>query len=182
MAVKLRSVHTGKFYFVPHSQTAGAAHAGSVHHDRIHADDGVDPQFFCQQTDKFHHNHRSDGNHQIVFLFLILHQILDHIGYHAFSLIGTVVCCHVKIADFFHLLFQDHQVFVFRAHDGVCFDSMLAEPFYLGIYGGSSHTAGHKEDLFLLQFFRIFFDQFRRPSQRADEICEGISGLQTSHL
>ena len=24
MAVKLRSVHTGKFYFIPHSQTAGA--------------------------------------------------------------------------------------------------------------------------------------------------------------
>ena len=61
VAIKLRSVYTGKFHFSAYGQTACSAHTGSVYHNRVHADNGWKLQLLSQLADKFHHNHRSDG-------------------------------------------------------------------------------------------------------------------------
>ena len=66
VAVEFRSVHAGEFHFAAHHQTAGAAHAGSVHHNGIHGNHGGDAELFSQLAGKFHHDHRSDYDHQIV--------------------------------------------------------------------------------------------------------------------
>src|SRR5699024_9757305 len=60
MSVELRSVHTGEFYLIADLKTARAAHSCSIYHDRVHADDRRDSELLCQQTDKLHHDHRSD--------------------------------------------------------------------------------------------------------------------------
>ena len=41
--VELGAVHAGELGFASHRDAAPAAHAGAVHHDRIQADDGLDP-------------------------------------------------------------------------------------------------------------------------------------------
>ena len=73
MAVKFRSVYTGKLHLAVHKQTTGTAHAGTVYHDRVHADNCRNSQFFCQQTDKLHHNQRSDCDTTVILFALIVY-------------------------------------------------------------------------------------------------------------
>ena len=46
VSIKLRSVNAGKFYFAANHQTTGTAHTSSIYHDRVHADNGRNIQFF----------------------------------------------------------------------------------------------------------------------------------------
>ena len=70
MSIKLRSVYAGKFDLVAYGDTTGTAHTGSIYHDRVQADNRRNLQFFRQQADKFHHDHRSDCNTDIVLASL----------------------------------------------------------------------------------------------------------------
>ena len=108
MSVKLRSVHACELHFPANAHTAGAAHAGSVHHDRVKADNGGDAQFLGESAHEFHHDHGTDGNTDIVLLTFIFNQVLDDLGNHALALIRTIICCYVKIAcNCLQLIFQD---------------------------------------------------------------------------
>src|SRR5208283_4607280 len=46
-SVELRTIHAGKLTLVVHQHAAAAAHAGTVHHDRVQADHGLDAQRRC---------------------------------------------------------------------------------------------------------------------------------------
>ena len=70
MSIKLRSVYAGKFDLVAYSDTTGTTHTGSIYHDRVQTDNRRNLQFFRQQADKFHHDHRSDCNTDIVLASL----------------------------------------------------------------------------------------------------------------
>ena len=121
-------------------------------------------------------------HYQIVMISLIYHQIFDHLCNHSFSLIRTIICGDIQIADFFHLFFQDYQIFRLRSHNCVCLNTVLMQPFYLRIYRSCSHTSGNKQDFFLFQFFRIFVDQLGGLSQRSRQNPGKhllLSGLRT---
>ena len=60
---------------------------------------GRDVQFFCQKTYEFHHDHRSDGNTDIILFALVLYKVAEYIGTHTFSYVRTIVCGYVQIAD-----------------------------------------------------------------------------------
>ena len=182
MAIKLRSVYTGKFHFSAYGQTACSAHTGSVYHNRVHADNGWNLQLLSQLADKFHHNHRSDGNTNVIVFSLILYQILNHTGYHAFSLIRTIVCGNIKISCYLtHLILQNQKILCLGTYNDICLNAMLFHPLYLRIYRRCSHTACHKQIFAFFYFLQIILYKLRWLSQRSYKILEGISGLQSGH-
>ena len=79
MAVEVRTVDTGELGFAADRDAAAAAHAGAVDHDRVHADDGLDPELLGQLADKLHHDQRSDRDHQVI-LVAVLNQLLQLVG------------------------------------------------------------------------------------------------------
>ena len=180
MAVKLRSVHTCELHFPANAYTAGAAHSCAVHHDWVHADDGWDSQLLGELADKFHHNHRSDGNTDIVLLALVLHQILNNVGYHALAYIGTVICGNIEVScNGSHFLFQNQHILGLGAFHHIHVNAALFQPFYLWVNRRASHAAGYKEITSLLYFLQVILHEFGRLSQGTYEICEAVSGLQS---
>ena len=82
MSVKFRAIHACEFDLIAYLKTARAAHPGPVYHDRIHADNSRNPQLLSQQTDKLHHDHRTDRNADIVFISIV-YKLFYHCGDHA---------------------------------------------------------------------------------------------------
>ena len=97
MTVKLRAINTGKLHLTIHHQSACAAHSGSVHHNRVHGDNGGNLKFSGEQADKLHHDHGSDGHTEIVFLTLI-HKCLQLLASVSVESVGTVIRGNVQIA------------------------------------------------------------------------------------
>ena len=183
MSVKFRAVHTGKFHFTAYCYTTGAAHTRTVHHNGVQTDNCGDIQCFSHFTGKFHHDHGTDGNTYIIGFAFLFHEILDCLGNHTASSIGSIVRGHIKITSYgLHFLFQYKKILCFGAYDNIRCDSVLMQPFYLGIYGSRTHTACYKEDLFTGQCFQILFHKFRRTSQRTYHIMESIPSLQGGHF
>jgi hypothetical protein len=116
MPVKLWSVDAGELGIFADFDAAGAAHAGSVHHNRIHADQGLDPYWFCEVGYGFHHNHRPDSPYDTDF-FASVQNRLDSMGSKSLHPIGTVVRGNNDfITDGSHFIFEDDQVLVFRGN------------------------------------------------------------------
>ena len=99
MSVKLRSVYTGKLNLITDLQTTCAAHTGSVNHDWVHADNCMDTKFLGKETDKFHHDHRSDRYTDIIMFAFVCNEILKSFCYHTGTAIGSVICCNIKIGN-----------------------------------------------------------------------------------
>src|SRR5579864_6948743 len=55
MRVELGTVDAGEFALTVDQHTATTAHAGTVDHDRVEADDGVDVFLACHLGDSLHH-------------------------------------------------------------------------------------------------------------------------------
>ena len=67
MSVEFRAINTGEFGPAPNIHPARAAHAGSIHHNRIETDQRLDTIGPAQFADSPHHWDRSNGNHLIDF-------------------------------------------------------------------------------------------------------------------
>lgn len=80
--------------------------------------------------------------------FCLLLPDLYRLGYHTTSSVGTVIRGHIKISGYrFHFLFQDQKILGLASYDNICSDSMLMQPFHLGIYRCCSYTTCNEEDL-----------------------------------
>ena len=142
--IELRTVHARESGLSTHRDTAGPAHARAVHHQGVKADHTRDIEFGSFPGHELHHDHRSDGYAGIIMLTLC-DQIGNDLGDHAMTAIASVIRGDVEIlGNFRHLLLHDHEIFRFRANDGICVEAVLTEPFYLRIYRRRSETAGHE--------------------------------------
>ena len=179
MTVKFRTVYAGKFHFISYHNTTGSAHAGTVHHDRVHADNSRNVQFLCCQAAEFHHDHRTNRYAVIIYFSFFCYQVFDHFCYHSASSVRTVIGCNIEIACHFgKFLFQDNQIFCLCTDNNIRINAVLMQPFHLWIYWCSTYTTSYKKDLFLFYFFERLCAQVRRLSQRTYEITESISCLQ----
>ena len=86
-------------------------------------------QSFVQKTYEFHHDHRSDGNTDIILFALVLYKVAEYIGTHTFSYVRTIVCGYVQIADSRHFFLENNEIFCLCSDNGVSSDSMLMQPF-----------------------------------------------------
>ena len=68
MSVEVGAVYAGKFDFAANGDTTAAAHACTVDHDGVQADNGLDAVRFCGEADKFHHGDGADGNDSVVLV------------------------------------------------------------------------------------------------------------------
>ena len=175
MSVKFRSIHAGEFHFIAYQETTGTTHTGTVYHDRVHANNSRDCKLFRQETYKFHHDHRSDSDTDIVMIAL-LYQFLYHSGNHSGMSVRTVICTWIVITGYrTHLILQDQQILILGTDDNIRINTMFFQPFYLRIYRCSTYTTAYKQDLLLFQALNIFFYKFRRTAKWSGKITERIS-------
>ena len=112
ISVKFRTVYAGKFHFAAYSNTAGAAHAGSVDHDGVERDDGLHAKRLGGLGDELHHRDRADGEH-FVILGAGLEQLLELDGNEAVLAVAAVVGHEVQmVAGGLELVFQNDDVLV----------------------------------------------------------------------
>ena len=108
VSVKFRTINTYKLGLSANSDTAGTAHTGTVNHDCIQ-------RHFCrnlillgQQTNKLHHNGRTNGK-TFVHLFA-LDNFFHTFRYQSFLAIRSVISHNnYLIRTFTHFLLQDNQ-------------------------------------------------------------------------
>ncbi len=109
MSVELRTVYTHEFCFTADRNTAGTAHACTVHHDGVQRYICGDFIFFSQQTYEFHHDGRADGK---AFIYFFAFDDLFHaLRYESFTAVRAVVCHDNHfVRAFAHLFFEDNQL------------------------------------------------------------------------
>ena len=90
MTVEVRTVYTSELGLAANCQTAAAAHTRAVNHDGVHGNDGLDAVWLSRLADELHHNHRADGNDNVV-LVAGFNQFLQRIGNKALVTVGTVI-------------------------------------------------------------------------------------------
>ena len=88
-SVKLRAVYTHKLRLAAYGQSAGTAHARTVYHDGVQRHLAGYAVLLCRQVREFHHDGRSYGKHLVYVL--LLNELLDANGNHAFLAVRTVV-------------------------------------------------------------------------------------------
>src|ERR1035441_1333645 len=168
--IEVGAIHAGELAAVVYQHAAAAAHSGSVHHDRIQTDDGLDLLGAGEVRHSAHHWHRSDGQH--VIHASGVHQLFQLVGDQTFLAITAVVGDDVGfVADAATLVFQHQQVFAARSDDG---DDLVPCPFELasgGIGHGGPHAAAHHDGGPKLL-------DFRGLAQRTDYVEDGIASLQ----
>ena len=156
MSIKFRSVYTCEFHLISYCYTTGTTHTCSIHHNRIKTDNCRNIQFLGKLTDKFHHNHRSDGNTYIV-LFAFRYQILNSLCYHTFSTIRAIICSYVQITcNSFHLVFKNQKIMILGSYYNICCHTILMKPLYLRIYRSSTNTTCNEQNVLFLQCIYLF--------------------------
>ena len=101
------------------------------------------------------------------------YQILDHLGYQSASSVRTVIGGDIEISgNCLHFFLQNDQVFGLCTNDHICINSVLMKPFYLGIYRCGTYTAGNKQNLLLLHFFKII------RARAQTDVPEDLQNLQ----
>src|SRR5208337_1508293 len=111
MGIELGTVDTGKFRGTVNNYTAGAAHAGPVHHYRVEADKGPDPCGACHFAGHFHHHCGPDDPDCVDGLSC--HHLLQQVGGKAMEPIAAIVRGDEQfIAGFSHLVLEQEQAFV----------------------------------------------------------------------
>ena len=147
MPVELRAIHAGKARLAPDSHPAGTAHTRSIDHQRIEADDRFDPVFERRLRDEFHHNHRTDGDHLVVMLALIVDQIAQQSRHQSFIPRAAVIRGDINVSGHgFHLVDENQRILVFRPDNHIGFDTMLGEPLHLRINRCGTYSARHEQD------------------------------------
>ena len=177
MSVEFRSVYAGKFNFIANLETTCSTHTSSVNHDRVHADDCVDTKLLSKKTDKFHHDHRSDCNTDIIALSFVSNEIFQSLCYHTGTSIRSVICCNIKVGNSCKFFFKNNHILCFGTKDYVCSNTMLVKPFYLRINRCCTNTSGYEYHFLFLKFFDVFMNKFRRTSQRSYKVTERISSF-----
>ena len=79
MSVEIGTVNTCEFSLAANSQTATATHTGTIDHDGVHGNGGLDIVLLGQLRNKLHHYQRADSDNFVV-LVAFLDQSLQCIG------------------------------------------------------------------------------------------------------
>src|SRR5579862_5130086 len=169
--IELGAVDAGEFTLTINEHAAAAAHAGSVNHDRVQADDGVDVLLTGHLRYGLHHHDRSNCDDQIDTR-AILDQLPQLVGDEALVGIAAVVGReHQGIADGSHLGFKNHQLFIARSNDAkhAVADSLQRRGRGIRHRGSDSSADDHHSAV---------FRDFRRLAQRPDHVEDRISGFQ----
>ncbi len=84
MSVEVRTINTSKFDLTTNIDTAAAAHAGTIDHDWVEGNDGLDCFWSGDFGNKLHHWNWADSDNCIV-LSALVDELLEFNGYKAFS-------------------------------------------------------------------------------------------------
>ena len=89
MSVELRTIYANEFRLTSHSDTARSAHTCTIYHDRIKRNIGRNFVFLGKQTNKFHHDSRTNGK-TLIYLFT-LDYLFNTFGHQTFLAIRTII-------------------------------------------------------------------------------------------
>ena len=122
VAVEIRTVDTGKLgdtlAILYQSQTAAAAHAGTIDHDRVHGNGDRYIIWLGSRNDELHHDQRTDRDDHIESLTFFQH-FLQRNGDIAMLAIRTVVRHDEEsVGTSLELVFQDDDILVTETDDG----------------------------------------------------------------
>lgn len=131
ITVEVRSVNTGKFYYplaIPvQRQTAAAAHAGTVDHDRIHGNGHRNTKRLRGGNYEFHHDQWSDGDDHIE-LFAGFQHFLERHSDVAVAGIGAVIGHYNQfVGAGMEFIFKDQQIFRSETDDAGNFSTQAME-------------------------------------------------------
>ena len=176
VAVKIRAVDTGELHLAADRDAAAAAHTGSVDHDRVQRNDGLDAERLSRLGDKLHHRDRADGE-DLVILDTGLKQLLQLDGHEAVFAVGAVVGHEVQmVAGLLELVFKNDDVLVAEADDHIGFDASLFKRLCGRIRDCTADTAADNAHA-------LFALHVRRLAKRADEVLNIVTLVQTAeHL
>ena len=150
VAVELGPVDAGEFHRVAHGDTAGPAHARSVDHHAVHADNGFEPYLLGEEGDKLHHGERPDGDAvgigRLEGSGVGGAEGLDFGGDKSMLAVGTVVGHDKEVVAYVaHLVLEEEQAFVSGTDDYVGGDAHGVGPFHLRVDWRDAHAACHEE-------------------------------------
>ena len=173
MAVKIRAVDTGELHLAADRDAAAAAHTGSVDHDRVQRNDGLDAERLGRLGDKLHHRDRADGE-DLVILDTGLKQLLQLDGHEAVFAVGAVVGHEIQmVTGLLELVFKNDDVLVAEADDHIGFDASLFKRLCGRIRDCTADTAADNAHA-------LFALHVRRLAKRADEVLNIVTLVQTA--
>lgn len=114
VAVKFGPVNTDKFCLPCHGDPTAPAHASTINHKGVEADNGFDSMLFGQFRDGSHHDSRTDGNNQ-VDLFPIVDEPFQLIGNKSMATCRPVIRSDEKFKAEIPHLFSRMSMFFVRA-------------------------------------------------------------------
>ena len=149
MAVKLGAVHAGKLGLAADGQTAAAAHAGGVDHDRAERADGLDAVGLGGKSGELHHLQRPDDEHFVIFA-AGLDELFQLGVAEALLAVAAVVGADVEVGGVgAHLVLQDHDVLAAEAGDHIDLDPGFIEALAHGVADGAADAAADDADALL---------------------------------
>ena len=170
VAVKIRAVDTGELHL---AADRDAAHTGSVDHDRVQRNDGLDAERLGRLGDKLHHRDRADGE-DLVILNAGLEQLLQLDGHETVFAVGAVVGHEIQmVTGLLELVFENDDVLVTEANDHIGFDASLFKRLCGRIRDCTADTAADNAHA-------LFALYIRRLAERADEVLNVIALVQAA--
>ena len=171
MAVKVRAVNACELGLAANGQTAAAAHAGTVNHDGVHGNDGLDAVRTGGLADKLHHNHRADGDYGIVLVARV-DQLLEHLRNQCLAAVRAVIGHDVQVgAGVLHLVLEDDDVLAAETGDQVNLSAHFVQLLGLRICDRAAQTAADNSDL--LEALKL-----ARLAERTDKIMQAVALIQ----
>ncbi len=115
-AVELRTIDAHELRLATNRQSASTTHTRSVHHNRVERNFAGDIMLLGGEVRELHHDWRTDGKH-LVDMRLLLNELLDTNGHHAFLAVATVIGHDDHLVrTLTHLILQDDQILRTTSH------------------------------------------------------------------
>ena len=183
MTVELGALDARKARAAADRHAAGSAHARSVDHQRIEADDRPDAVLLRRPGDELHHDHRADRDHFVVTLALPVDQVAHQVGHHTVKSGAAVVRSDEYLARHgARLIGKDQRILVLRPDDDVGLHAALRQPLDLRIDRSGPDAAGHEKDPAAAQRLGLLVHELGRAAQRTGEIGQRVALAHRAQL
>ena len=137
--VEFRAVDADEFRLAANGQSAGTAHARTIHHDGVQRHLAGDAMLLSRQVGELHHDGRTDGKHLVHVL--LLNELFDAHGDNTLLAVRAVVGHNNHfIAALSHLVFQDDKVLRTTSHNGEDSVASSLQRLYDGQHGSHAQT------------------------------------------
>jgi len=148
VCVKFRAVDADELRLAAYGGAAAAAHTGTVDHDRIEADDGIDPRRTGHVADGFHHDNRADAHDKSNLVGAALFDYLfQDIGDKTVMSVSAVIGGDIKGgARLLHFFFEDEHSLGAGADYGDDLVACLEKSLAMGRTGATPTAAAYADN------------------------------------